>query len=74
MFPIVGGRRVEQLKDNILSLSIQLTEEQIAALEAVAKFDLGFPLTMIGEDPNVTGKSWLVSHATPISFPGARRT
>lgn len=72
VFPIVGGRKVEQLKDNIQGLSIKLTDEQIAALEAVQSFDPGFPVNMIGHDPQATGHSWLVSTATPVSFPGAR--
>lgn len=74
VFPIVGGRKVEQLKENIQGLSLKLTDEQIAALEAVQSFDPGFPVDMIGHDPQVTGHSWIVSSATPISFPGARAT
>lgn len=73
VFPIVGTRKVEQLKDNIQGLSIKLTNEQIAELEAVQSFDPGFPINMIGEDPAVTGHSWMVSSATANSFPGARR-
>lgn len=55
VFPIVGGRKVEQLNDNILALNIKLTPEQIEYLESVKPFDLGFPTTMIGSDPHVTG-------------------
>lgn len=73
MFPIVGGRKVDQLMDNIKGLSIKLTDEQIAALESVQKFDPGFPSNMVGEDPMVTGHSWFTSTAAQVSFPGARR-
>ena len=47
MFPIVGGRKVEQLHGNIQALDITLTPEQIKALEDVLPFDHGFPNSMI---------------------------
>ncbi|KAF9521235.1 NADP-dependent oxidoreductase domain-containing protein, partial [Crepidotus variabilis] len=47
VFPIIGGRRVEQLEANIEALSITLTVEQIKYLESVVEFDPGFPITMI---------------------------
>lgn len=56
VFPIVGGRKVEHLKDNIKALSIHLTDKQIEELESVVPFDPGFPNTMVGFDPKVTGK------------------
>lgn len=39
----VGGRKVEHLRDNIKSLSIKLTPDQMAKLEAVAPIEPGFP-------------------------------
>ena len=53
VFPIVGGRKVEHLKDNIKALEIRLSKEQIKALEAATPFDVGFPSNFIGEDPKV---------------------
>lgn len=47
VFPIVGGRKVEQLHANIKALDIKLTPEQIKALEEVIPFDQGFPNSMI---------------------------
>ena len=47
VFPIVGGRKVEQLLQNIEALEISLTKEQITYLESVTPFDPGFPATMI---------------------------
>jgi aryl-alcohol dehydrogenase-like predicted oxidoreductase len=47
VFPIVGGRKVEQLLGNIEALSISLTREQIAFLESTVDFDIGFPLNFI---------------------------
>jgi aryl-alcohol dehydrogenase-like predicted oxidoreductase len=51
VFPIIGGRKVEHLKDNIQSLSIHLTDKQINHLESILPFDYGFPLNMVGENP-----------------------
>ena len=47
VFPIIGGRKVEHLVDNIEALDISLTTEQIKYLEGVIPFDLGFPHSMI---------------------------
>ncbi|KAL4743866.1 NADP-dependent oxidoreductase domain-containing protein [Aspergillus similis] len=55
VFPIVGGRKVEHLFDNIQALKIKLTPEQVAYLESVRPLDLGFPHDMIGTDPRVSG-------------------
>ncbi|KAL5336211.1 NADP-dependent oxidoreductase domain-containing protein [Aspergillus crustosus] len=55
VFPIVGGRKVEHLHDNIQALEIKLTSEQIEYLESVRSFDMGFPTNMIGADPKTTG-------------------
>ncbi|GKT93853.1 aryl-alcohol dehydrogenase [Colletotrichum tofieldiae] len=73
VIPIVGGRKVEHLKANIDALKIKLTDEQIAYLEAVKEFDVGFPSNFLGEDPNVTGTSTRLSRAAQMSFPNAGR-
>ncbi|EED80280.1 candidate aryl-alcohol dehydrogenase [Postia placenta Mad-698-R] len=49
VFPIVGGRKVEHLMDNIAALDIALSRAQIAHLEDVLPFDVGFPTSMIGD-------------------------
>jgi aryl-alcohol dehydrogenase-like predicted oxidoreductase len=56
VFPIIGGRKVEHLLDNIQALKIKLTTEQVQYLESVRPFDVGFPNNFIGPDPKVTGK------------------
>lgn len=43
VFPIIGGRTVSHLKDNIEALTLSLTEEDIKEIESAAPFDLGFP-------------------------------
>ena len=48
VFPIIGGRKVEQLEQNIEGLTISLTPEQIKFLEDEAPaFDVGFPTSLI---------------------------
>ncbi|KAL0564240.1 putative aryl-alcohol dehydrogenase aad14, partial [Marasmius crinis-equi] len=47
VFPIIGGRKVEQLEQNLEALDITLTPEQIQFLESQIPFDIGFPLSMI---------------------------
>lgn len=65
VFPLVGGRKVEHLKDNIQALSIKLTPKQIEYLESVKPFDVGFPHNFIGPDPHETGKaSFLLAAAS----------
>lgn len=46
VFPVIGGRKVEQLKSNLEALEIALSPEQIAYLESESPFDPGFPHTM----------------------------
>ena len=47
VFPIIGGRKVEHLEDNLEALEIVLTPEHIKYLESIVPFDPGFPTTMI---------------------------
>ncbi|EMD36893.1 hypothetical protein CERSUDRAFT_137207 [Gelatoporia subvermispora B] len=49
VFPIIGGRKVEQLMDNVEALDIALSDEQITYLESQMPFDPGFPASMIGD-------------------------
>lgn len=70
VFPIIGGRKVEHLKDNIKALSIKLSDEEMQELEAVtSNFDIGFPSNFVGPDPKVTGKATgLLATSAPLSF------
>jgi hypothetical protein len=47
VFPIIGGRKVEQLKENIAALDISLTPEQVLRIEQASPFDPGFPNNFI---------------------------
>ncbi|KZT58599.1 putative AAD14-putative aryl-alcohol reductase [Calocera cornea HHB12733] len=51
VFPIIGGKKVEHLKDNIKALDIKLTPGQVDFLDAAVPFDLGFPMNIMGGDP-----------------------
>jgi len=73
-FPLVGGRKVEHLKDNIKALSIKLSDEQIKKLEGVKSFDPGFPNTFIGEDPKISGQAnFLLGASASIAWQKAAK-
>ncbi|KAK5264622.1 putative aryl-alcohol dehydrogenase aad14 [Exophiala xenobiotica] len=70
VFPIIGGRKVEHLHDNIKALSIKLTDEQIKFLESQTNFDVGFPSNFVGESPKATGQSsMIVATTAKIAYP-----
>jgi aryl-alcohol dehydrogenase-like predicted oxidoreductase len=75
VFPLVGGRKIEHLHDNIQALTIRLTDKQIEFLEAATNFDVGFPNNFIGIDPKVTGgqQNMLMSTAGHIDYVQAPR-
>ena len=73
VFPIIGGRKVEHLRDNISALSLELTKEQVEFLEGVRPFDVGFPGNFIGPDPNVTGRSVRLERNSWVKFENLRK-
>lgn len=69
VFPIVGGRKVEHLQQNIKALDIKLSDKQIEELESVYSFEPGFPNNFVGEDPHITGKAPpLVAGTAPMAY------
>jgi aryl-alcohol dehydrogenase-like predicted oxidoreductase len=50
VIPIIGARKLTQLEDNIASLTVSLTPEQVALLDEASKIDLGFPHTFYATD------------------------
>ena len=52
VFPIIGGRTVAHLKDNIEALSISLSDEEMKEIKGAIDFSVGFPLNFIGEHPS----------------------
>ncbi|KAJ2991290.1 hypothetical protein NUW58_g2568 [Xylaria curta] len=64
VYPIIGGRKISHLEDNIQSLSIKLTEKQVEYLESVTTFDIGFPQTLIGPEIGEIGKPKVMPYLT----------
>lgn len=50
VIPIVGARKLTQLEDNIASLTLSLTPDQVALLEDASKIELGFPYHFYSQD------------------------
>jgi aryl-alcohol dehydrogenase-like predicted oxidoreductase len=61
VFPLIGGRKVEHLMDNIKALNILSTDQQIEYLESVVPSHVPSPIVHIGDDPHEAGKSMLVA-------------
>jgi aryl-alcohol dehydrogenase-like predicted oxidoreductase len=60
VLPILGARRVEQVRDNLGALDVTLTPEQCARLESATDFTAGFPTDFIAEtSPWVFGAALL---------------
>ena len=71
VFPITGGRKLEHLKGNIEALSLELSDEDIAAIEGAAPFDVGFPLNMLSHNPGGArgpGDVWLINMAGQFDY------
>ncbi|GAB7352300.1 hypothetical protein MBLNU459_g2753t1 [Dothideomycetes sp. NU459] len=47
VFPILGGRKIEHLKQNIEALGLELSREEIDEINDATGFDVGFPMNMI---------------------------
>ena len=43
VIPIIGARKLKQLEDNLASLKLNLTPEQVKALDDASSIVLGFP-------------------------------
>jgi hypothetical protein len=56
VFPIVGGRKIEHLEDNVKALTVELSNEQIAEIESVVPLTMGFPMEIFGIQPGVNGQ------------------
>ncbi|KAF9445316.1 aryl-alcohol dehydrogenase [Macrolepiota fuliginosa MF-IS2] len=69
VFPIVGGRKVEQLMQNIKALSIRLSDEQIRYLEGALPFDVGFPSSLIGDGSDLSFWKKLSGHIDKQPLP-----
>jgi aryl-alcohol dehydrogenase-like predicted oxidoreductase len=50
VIPIIGARKLSQLKDNLASMNVSLSAEQLKKLDEASRIDLGFPQTMFAKD------------------------
>lgn len=63
VYPLAGGRNIEQLYDTSRALRISLTEAQISYLGGGKVFQSGIPMNMIGNRPREPGKSAIIVEA-----------
>jgi len=49
VFPVIGCRTVEHIKNNIAALSVKLSDEEIFEIDDSEPFDLGFPMHFMFE-------------------------
>ncbi|KAJ6505683.1 NADP-dependent oxidoreductase domain-containing protein [Mycena vitilis] len=68
VFPIIGGRKVEHMQQNIQALSISLSGAQIEYLESVNPIDLGFPHTIVGDGSQPNGMFAMVAQTDRVPF------
>lgn len=61
VFPILGGRKIENLHKNIEALQITLSQEQITFLESALPFDAGFPNWLIVSPPSYSCELFLTA-------------
>jgi len=50
VIPIIGARRIAQLQDNLASLEVNLTPEQLGTLNDASAIELGFPGDFYAKD------------------------
>jgi aryl-alcohol dehydrogenase-like predicted oxidoreductase len=50
VIPIIGARKLAQVKDNLACIDVKLTPAQVDRLDAVSKIELGFPMDMFTKD------------------------
>jgi aryl-alcohol dehydrogenase-like predicted oxidoreductase len=50
VIPIIGARKLAQVKDNLACTQVKLAHTQIERLDSVSKIELGFPLDMFSKE------------------------
>ena len=50
VIPIIGARKFAQFQDNMASLEVTLTPEQVKSLDEASTIDLGFPYSMYSKE------------------------
>ena len=46
VIPVIGARKLTQLQDNLASLDLQLSPDQLKILDQSSQIELGFPYAM----------------------------
>ena len=50
VIPIIGARKLSQLQDNLASLELKLSAEQVKKLDEASRIELGFPESMYAKE------------------------
>jgi aryl-alcohol dehydrogenase-like predicted oxidoreductase len=50
VIPIIGARKLSQLKNNLASLDLSLSAEQLKTLDEASRIEPGFPQNMFAKD------------------------
>jgi aryl-alcohol dehydrogenase-like predicted oxidoreductase len=50
VIPIIGARKFAQFQDNMASVEVTLTPEQVKSLDEASHIDLGFPYSMYAKE------------------------
>ncbi|KAF8524073.1 Aldo/keto reductase [Hysterangium stoloniferum] len=69
VFPLIGGRKVEHLHQNIKALEISLSEEQIKYVETIVPFDVGFPHNITGDGSQANRMFAMINQTDRVSLP-----
>lgn len=51
MIPIVGARKIDQIKDTLKATTVELSDKHLARLDEVSAIDLGFPMDFLNTEP-----------------------
>ena len=43
VIPIIGAKKLDQVKDNLASIDVKLDQSHLARLDEVSRIELGFP-------------------------------
>jgi aryl-alcohol dehydrogenase-like predicted oxidoreductase len=50
VIPIIGARKLSQLQDNLASLDLTLSSEQVKTLDDASRIELGFPYNLYAKE------------------------
>jgi len=62
---IIGAKTISQLEDNIKSLTLELSEEEMRELDGLSAMDIPYPYEMIWRCNNNRGRDWVVPKTYP---------